>query len=330
MSIYKGTQLISGVATPVEAGRNIGQIIQSLLPLTDAGLHLLDGTLISGNGIYKSFVEYISKLDLTASYFTTEADWQQSVTTYGVCGKFVYNASANTVRLPKVTGFVEGTIDPSALGDLVEQFVKLPNITGAFETSDRGHVTTGAFYTTSGATARGDNNGSSGHWINLDASRASSVYSGNGTDTKIQPQSILGYMYIVVATGTKTDIEVDIDNVVTDLNNKVDISNMVEITDIGEPLTGLFMPDYTSGISFAMSTNFTAPANGIINATVNGYGGSDAWYWTINGGVKHYFGGNSGGVYPITLLVSKGDVVNIVGTSDTENSFWFYPCKGDN
>ena len=52
----------------------------------------------------------------------------------------------------------------------------LPNITGAFETSDRGHVTKGAFYTTSGANARGDGNGRTGQWINFDASRSSSIY----------------------------------------------------------------------------------------------------------------------------------------------------------
>ena len=44
------------------------------------------------------------------------------------------------------------------------------NITGGFETSDRGHNVYGAFTTRSGATARGDNNGNTGNWIDLDAS----------------------------------------------------------------------------------------------------------------------------------------------------------------
>ena len=38
MSLYLGENLISGVATPVEPSRNIGQIIESIVPLTDAGL----------------------------------------------------------------------------------------------------------------------------------------------------------------------------------------------------------------------------------------------------------------------------------------------------
>lgn len=245
MSIYKGTQLISGVATPVEAGRNIGQIIQSLLPITDAGLHLLDGTVISGNGIYKAFVDYIKTLDLTASYFTTEADWQASVTQYGVCGKFVYDASANTVRLPKVTGLVEGTIDASALGDLVE--AGLPNITGTepagWELGGTGEAKgcTGAFYNAGGSAVRGASANNNGELLGFDASKSNSIY---GNSNTVQPQAIKGYYYIVVATSAKTDIEVDIDNVITDLNNKVDISNMVEVPTIIEISDPSLMPSW--------------------------------------------------------------------------------------
>lgn len=39
--------------------------------------------------------------DPTADYFATEADWQSEVATTGVCGKFVYDGTNNTVRLPK-------------------------------------------------------------------------------------------------------------------------------------------------------------------------------------------------------------------------------------
>ena len=49
-----------------------------------------------------------------------EATWQATVAQYGACGKFVYDSTNNTVRLPKVTGIVEGTIDATALGELVE------------------------------------------------------------------------------------------------------------------------------------------------------------------------------------------------------------------
>ena len=88
--------------------------------------------------------------------------------------------------------------------------------------------------------------------------------------------------------------------------------------------------DYNKGQTFAMSTDFRVPANGVINVAMNGYaGGEGAWYWTVNGGEKHVFGGNSGGVYPITVLVSQDDIFWVNGQSDAENNLWFYPYKGN-
>ena len=100
----------------------LGQTVFSLDPLFNDGLHLLDGALLQGDGVYKSFIDnYIKPLyNSTPSRFVTETAWQQSVSTYGVCGFYVYDSTNNTVRLPKVTGFVEGTLDASALGSLVE------------------------------------------------------------------------------------------------------------------------------------------------------------------------------------------------------------------
>ena len=79
MSLYLGENLVSGVALPIEPTRNIGQIIQSTIPLTDAGLHLLDGSVIQGDGIYSGFVNYIKNLYDGGEYttiFETENNWQ--------------------------------------------------------------------------------------------------------------------------------------------------------------------------------------------------------------------------------------------------------------
>lgn len=220
------------------ASRNIGEIVASTIPLTDAGLHLLDGALIQGSGSYSAFVDYIA--GLVTDYpdlFETEANWQTAVTTYGVCGKFVYDSVANTVRLPKITGILEGTTDVTALGDLVE--AGLPNITGAFNGNqlyDRGNnmtqqeqpVATGAFEV-GGSSSKGtpSSNPDYQQWgFNFDASRSSSIY---GNSSTVQPQTIKVLYYIVIATSTKTSIEVDIDEIATDLNGKADRdgSNMV-------------------------------------------------------------------------------------------------------
>lgn len=212
--------------------RNIGEIVTSTIPLTDAGLHLLDGSLIQGGGIYDDFVTYIAGFISTyPDLFETEANWQTAVSTYGVCGKFVYDSVNNTVRLPKITGILEGTTDVTALGDLIEQYVKLPNITGsitftqveALTTNDGG---TGSIYTSTGNVSKYSSSSSGTRYnqtLNVNASRSSSVYSGDGTNTKIQPQALKVLYYIVIATTTKTEIEVDIDEIATDLNGKADV-----------------------------------------------------------------------------------------------------------
>jgi hypothetical protein len=198
--------------------RNIGEIVASTIPLTDAGLHLLDGALISGSGSYSAFVDYIADLYDSGDYddiFETEANWQQAVTNYGVCGKFVYDSINNTVRLPKITGFIEGTTDLTVLGDLVE--AGLPNITGTFN-GDYINRNSGAFYTDQSSVS---GNGGSGEdaIIGFDASLSNPIY---GNSNTVQPQAIKVLYYIVIATSAKTDIQVDIDEIATDLNGKAD------------------------------------------------------------------------------------------------------------
>jgi len=209
------------------ATRNIGEIVASAIPLTDAGLHLLDGALISGSGSYSAFVDYIAGLYNSGDYtaiFETESNWQTSVATYGVCGKFVYDSVNNTVRLPKITGIIEGTTDITALGDLVT--AGLPNITGYLTTQNQTFGTfaaTGAFYQSAATHTNNAGDGGTAAYIrgiNLDASRSNSIY---GHSSTVQPQTIKAFYYIVIATSTKTDIEVDIDEIATDLNGKADI-----------------------------------------------------------------------------------------------------------
>lgn len=238
------------------SSRNIGEIVQSTIPLTDAGLHLLDGELLSGSGIYGDFVDYIADLYDSGNYddiFDTEANWQSSVTSYGVCGKFVYDSNDNTVRLPKIEGFTEATINPTLLGDLTA--AGLPNITGALHTyilsgassgnywtlPTGGH--TGAFapYTTSKVTrpyytSAGTSTATWDYGSKFDASNSNSIY---GNSATVQPQSIKVLYYIVVANTTKTAIEVDIDEIATDLNGKVDKA--------GDTMTGSLIVTHDNG-----------------------------------------------------------------------------------
>ena len=222
------------ISAAVAASRNIGEIVASTIPLTDAGLHLLDGTQLSGDGIYSAFVDYIGDLYDSGDYddiFETEANWQTAVTTYGVCGKFVYTAASGndpaTVRLPLIEGFTEATIDPTELGALTQ--AGLPNITGSTYSRSPVIGSSGAFsYDGSVYNHYSSDVGGTSNYLNFDASRSSSIY---GNSNTVQPQSIKVLYYIVVATSTKTDIQVDIDEITTDLNAKVDKSQLVE-TDV--------------------------------------------------------------------------------------------------
>ena len=279
MSLYLGENLISGIATPIEPTRNIGQIIQSTIPLTDAGLHLLDGSLIQGGGIYDDFVQYIAGLVNTyPQCFCSEAEWQQSVNTYGVCGKFVY--SNNSVRLPKITGFIEGTVDSNALGDLVT--AGLPNITGFTDWWSYGTGTnnpTGAFYSTLSANNSPDSGSNPGQLLSFDASRSSSIY---GNSNTVQPQSIKVFYYIVIATTTKTDIEVDIDEIVTDLNALT--GQMSNLNTLVQQMSIVFNNLYPVGsVYLGIQNNGTCPIASLIPGSTWELVSQDRALWGGNG-----------------------------------------------
>lgn len=208
--------------------RDIGELVKACFPISDASLHLLDGSVIQGSGIYTRFVTYMA--GLVSSYpnaFTTEASWQSSVSNYGVCGKFVYDSVNNTIRLPKITGFVEGTTDPTALGELVQ--AGLPEIEATWRSSQDLTPTGAAYRINSGQTGFGS--GDYGSDTGFKASLYNSIY---GNSDTVQPQSIKALYYIVIANSTKTDIEVDIDEIATDLNAKVDKSDLATIVPVVE------------------------------------------------------------------------------------------------
>lgn len=222
--------------TATVIGRAIGELAWTLLPVRAAGFQLLDGSLIYSTGIYAAFYNYMVQLKNTGEHdnlFITETAWQQSITQYGVCGKFVLDTTAGTVRIPKVTGHVEGTIDKNAVGDLIE--AGLPNITGGFSTNTHSdaqnasdNMLYGAFTRKPASTKTGvlkDNNQliSCDHGSNyLDASLSSPIY--RDDINTVQTQSIKGYVYIIVGTYAKSDLQVNIDNVATDVRQAVTIA----------------------------------------------------------------------------------------------------------
>ena len=300
----------------------LGQIITSTIPLTD-------GSLLA-YGSYKAFIDYIANLYNSGNYpslFTTEADWQTSVTTYGVCGKFVYDSVNDTVRLPKITGFTESTITPSTVGNLTE--AGLPNITGTATGTEfpGGMTTTGAFNSggsssyTSAATGSG-----SAKILGFDAHRSNDIY---GNSNTVQPQSIKVLYYIVIGTTTKTDIQVDIDEIATDLNGKadVDLSNISASQSAKNSIVAWGMPDYANGISLVGLTTYTCPSDGIINC-IGVVGTAGSRLININSVLTGAYGSGTSTASSCHILVNKNDVM----TSSTAlyGTAYFYPLKGVN
>ena len=259
MSLYLGNNLVGGTSTPINGSIAIGQIIQSIIPLSDAGLHLLDGSLIQGNGIYDDFIQYIANLSNNyPSCFTNETTWQSIVSSKGSCGKFVYNSTNNTVRLPKITGFIEGTVNSNELGDLIN--AGLPNHThyianyNANGDINGGGYVPGNSFTVGAVIVNSGTNGESGNgnWtdrggtgFSMDRNQMTHASSDNsiyGNSSTVQPQSIKVFYYIVIATTTKTEIEVDIDDVATDLNNiRGQISSLNTILNSLYPVGSIYL-----------------------------------------------------------------------------------------
>lgn len=312
MSLYLGENKIADNTS----SRIIGEIITSSIPLADPALHLLDGAVINGTGSYAKFVNYIA--GLVSNYpdlFVSESDWQSAVTTYGVCGKFVYDSTNNTVRLPKITGFVEGTTDVTALGDLIE--AGLPNIEGRTGSNNifsdlftqqeyQGSIAGGSYSTYASL---------------FDASKSNSIY---GNSSTVQPQSIKVLYYIVIATSITNELNLD----VADLERSkadVDLSNVVNVAStFKEASVGWGMPDYSAQIVSSQKTNYEMPFDGYIQAF--SFHATDVSVGVTIGDITYNFGGSYSTANGFILPVSKGEIITL--NLPNNGSFIVIPCLG--
>ena len=315
------------------------QIITSPVPLTDANLHLLDGALLSGSGAYADYVTMMGELytaDPTATCWTDEATWQASVTTYGECGKFVYDSVNNTLRLPKLKSFIQATTTANELGTLVE--AGAPNVTGSFSINKTGPATSTSNVETSGAfkyTYNDTGNSTYGTTstydtraplVGFDASQSNSIY---GNSNTVQPQAIKYYFYIVIGTVSKTDIQIDIDNVLADLALKADkdFSNVTAPTQAFKDMSmGWGLPDYTAGVSITQP--YTAPKAGVVSFA-NWAGTADSNAFSYVNGVQVSGLPSGGGAVSNSsqVYVQKGDVIS---WNNQISAPIFFPLKGAN
>ena len=329
--VLKGDGTWGGVT-----GLIFGSTIFSLIPLAEAGLHLLDGSLLTVGGIYDEAITKISALKSSnLNLFTTEENWQQSVTTYGACGKFVYTEGVS-LRLPKVTGFVEGTLDSGALGDLVE--AGLPNITGGLgfggyrgTNGDHQNAWQGAGYES--AFTPGIGPSSNAAWgtvtTKFDAGRSNSLY---GKSNTVQPQAIKGYLYIVLATSTKTNVQVNIDKIATDTNGKAGV-DLANVNDAGKAvMASMAMPcnQYVDLTLTDSGSEYTAPNDGwvLLWRILSANDGLIGLY----GNMKSIYSGDANEEACVFIPVRKGDKFRVyyrsIRSGSENDQFRFYYSEG--
>ena len=83
----------------VTNNRNLGEIFYSALPLESSQVHLLDGSVLTDSTELYDYLESIK--DSNPDLFTTDSEFNSEVETTGKCSKFVINADAKSVRIPK-------------------------------------------------------------------------------------------------------------------------------------------------------------------------------------------------------------------------------------
>lgn len=208
MSIKINNQTIAGNygSKPISY-RYVGEIFQSAIPITDEKVACLDGHKIYSDEGYGSFIQHlISQSLLYPQLICTEEVWQEKVTQYGSWGQFVINTQENSVRLPKIAGFVQGLNTLEDLAGLLE--AGLPNIEGTINSEGmQGPIVDGAFKSIEQGTNfyHQSTSATATTKIGLDSSLSNPIY---GNSTTVQPQAIQYPYYIVLATGVVQEINV--------------------------------------------------------------------------------------------------------------------------
>ena len=250
----------------IKGRRHIGEIFYSTVPITDAGVHILDGSLLLDGGIYDSFITYIASLkDTYPDIFCTESEWQSSVSTYGTCGKFVLT-EGTSLRLPKMVGFVEGTSDATKLGDH-----KVYQIT-----------------------------------------EVQTYASGSGV-TNIN--SITCLAYIQVANSVPSDVELDIDNITTEVANKAD---KTEVANLSMPSTSYI------DLIFSNGAEFTAPEDGYYCLSGTAASLGQAGLQNISIGYQVGCTIQIGTTYGFFLPIRKGNICRVYGDVAVTYLRFFY------
>lgn len=207
--------------TPAVGRRNLGELVFSGVPLSDACLKLANGQAVP-RGAYADFYDYIASLAIAQDpgvITGTSAGTGENI------GKYVYDSTNQRVFLPNLTNlFIEGTADSSSAGSYVAPGA--PEIEGQIKDFAYTSLSGKSASSYTGAFTRSDGSqGQTCSWssgtltlqvINFNASNSNSIY---GSSNTIQPPAVKQYVYIVVANAYRLPATIDIDEVMTDIND---------------------------------------------------------------------------------------------------------------
>lgn len=228
-----------GIISDNAVGLPIGAIFASAIPITDARVHLLDGSIISQSGIYQEFATLLNSLDAAGQPIRcSEQQFIDDVALTGNCGKFVINNSAGTIRLPKITTFIQGLDSISDIGKGLG--AGLPNINGALKVNYTYSATPFTQQQNGALGASRDGNSeyyvsgraSGSGWANdiyFNARNSNEIY---GNSNTVQPQATQFPYYIVLASGYKSKKSLNVDNIMKEVNTKATLDDIYPVGSI--------------------------------------------------------------------------------------------------
>lgn len=189
-------------ANNMPIGLPIGSIIVSAVPLTNAGVHLLDGSTVSANGIYSEFSEFIRSVYPNGDYTTEQYD--NDISRFGQCGHFVINQ--DTIKLPTITEFIASSNGNGLIG--LAELDSFKSHTHEYGVGTQGY----AGLATIGA---GNTNDLQAFNVN------NKIQTQSSGSEKTQPKNIRYPYYIVLANHVKNSAGLNIDKISTDLQDKL-------------------------------------------------------------------------------------------------------------
>ena len=204
---------IKNIEGAVISGRFIGELIPATFPLLMSDgtmpqtLKLTNGEIIPQNGKYEQAVKHIKMVaSLYPKIVCSSDEYNNILSKYGECPKFVIDDNAQTLRLPTINSILQGVTSLADLATIVE--AGLPNITGSVVNQWAwidAHSYSGAFVGTNARAASGS--GQSSNTLgsfDFNASLSNPIY---GRCNTVQPQTVRAAYYIVMATGIEQNIK---------------------------------------------------------------------------------------------------------------------------